>query len=187
MILTKSIAMDDEDLAMSQERNQRDDVEINRLLAGAAKTIAGVRYCWLVTEAEAGVANARPMGRVLSDADDWTIRFVTGGRSRKASDIRRAGEVGLIFQRDQDDAYVVLSGKATLIERPSEVDRLWKSAYDAYFPNATERANAAFVEVEVARMELWIRGVTPEPFGLLPTVLERDAGGTWGLNDRRAA
>jgi general stress protein 26 len=177
----------DEDFAMSQEKNERDDVEVNRLLAGAAKTIAGVRYCWLVTEPETGVANARPMGRVLSDENDWTIRFVTGGRSRKASDIRRASEVELIFQRDQDDAYVVLSGKATLIERPSEVDRLWKAAYDAYFPNATERANAAFIEVDVARMELWIRGVTPEPFGLLPTVLERDAGSTWHLGDRHAA
>ena len=171
---------------MSQEKNQRDDVGISQLLAGAAKTIASIRYCWLVTDAATGVANARPMGRVLSEEDDWTIRFVIGGRSRKASDIRRASEVGLIFQRDQDDAFVVLSGKATLIERASEVDRLWKAAYDAYFPNATERANAAFVEVHVARMELWIRGVTPEPFGLLPSVLERDAGGAWRISHRNA-
>jgi general stress protein 26 len=186
-MLAKSVVLADEDLAMSQAKGERDDVEIGRLLAGAAKTIAGVRYCWLVTDAASGIANARPMGRVVSEENDWTIRFVTGGRSRKASDIRRAGEVGLIFQRDHDDAYVVLSGKATLIERASEVNKLWKAAYDAYFPNATERANAAFVEVDVARMELWIRGVTPEPFGLLPSVLERDAGSTWRSSDRTAA
>ena len=29
-------------------------------------------------------------------------------------------------------------------------------------------------------MELWIRGVTPEPFGLQTTVLERDAGAAGG-------
>jgi len=34
----KPVALDDEDLAMSQAKNERDDVEINRLLAGAAKT-----------------------------------------------------------------------------------------------------------------------------------------------------
>ena len=28
-------------------------------------------------------------------------------------------------------------------------------------------------------MELWIRGVTPEPFGLRVTVLERRTGGGW--------
>jgi general stress protein 26 len=176
-------------LPMSQAEVGRDDVSL--LLAGAAKAIAGVRYCWLVTEAETGGANARPMGRVLpaGEENDWTIRFVTDGRSRKASDIRRARKVGLIFQRDQDDAFVVLSGRATLIEVASEVRRLWKDAYNAYFPDEADRANATFVQVNVERMELWIRGVTPEPFGLRPTVLARDAGGIWRLTpgDRNAA
>ena len=72
---------------MSQAEVGRNDVSL--LLAGAAKAIAGVRYCWLVTEAETGGANARPMGRLLPAAEenDWTIRFVTDGRSRKASDV----------------------------------------------------------------------------------------------------
>jgi general stress protein 26 len=167
---------------MSQTEDGRDDV--SRLLAGAAKTIARVRYCWLVTEAETGSASARPMGRVLAETDqnDWTIRFITDGRSRKASDIRRTGKVALIFQRDADDAFAVLIGGTTLLESASEVRRLWKETYTAYFPTDADRANATFVEVHVERMELWIRGVTREPFGLHPTLLERDPGGTWGLS-----
>ena len=164
---------------------------MSRLLAGAAKAIAGVRNCWLVTQADTGGTSARPMGRVPPDPDKngWNIRFVTGGRSRKASDMRRAGTVGLIFQRDQDDAFVVLSGSATLIEAAAEVRRLWKDAFNAYFPGEADRTNATFVQVNVERMELWIRGVTPEPFGLRPTVLARDAGGIWRLTpgDRNAA
>jgi len=103
-----------------------------------------------------------------------------GGRSRKASDIRRAGKVGLIFQHD-DDAFVVLNGRAALIEAASEVRKFWKEGYNAFFPSETDRANAAFVQVDVERMDLWIRGVTPEPFGLRPTKLERTAAGTWRL------
>jgi general stress protein 26 len=164
--------------------------EVSRLLAGAAKTIAGIRYCWLVTEAESGGFNARPMGRVLTDTGEnaWIIRFITDGHSRKTSDLRRAGKVGLIFQHD-DDAFAVLIGQATLIEGASEVRQLWKAAYNAYFPTAADRANAAFAQVDVARMELWIRGVTPEPFGLHPTTLERSAEGVWRLTsgDRKAA
>jgi general stress protein 26 len=169
---------------MLKTENGRDDGDVSRLLAGAAKAIARVRYCWLVTEAESGGTNARPMGRLLSDADenDWTIRFVTDGRSRKASDIRRAGDLRLIFQHDQDDAFVALSGRATLIETASEVSRLWKNAYNAYFPTEVERANASFVQVNVQRIELWIRGVTPEPFGMRTTVLEQDAAGIWRLS-----
>ena len=172
---------------MSRAEDERDDVEVSRLLTAAAKAIARVRYCWLVTEAETGGVNARPMGRVLPgpDENDWNVRFVTDRRSRKASDIRRAGNVVLTFQYDPDDAFVALIGRAaTLIERASEVGRLWKDTYDSYVPSEADRANAAFVEVNVERMELWIRGVTQ---GSHATKLERDPGGTWRLSDRNAA
>ncbi len=169
---------------MSRAEDEHDRSEVSRLLAGAAKTIASVRYCWLTTASKAGGANVtRPMGRLPPEPgdDDWTIRFVTDGRSRKASDIRHAGRVALIFQRDADDAFVTLTGAATLRERPSEVAGRWKDAYNRYFPTESDRAAAAFIEVEAERMELWIRGVTPEPFGLHATTLERDAAGEWRL------
>ena len=101
--------------------------------------------------------------------------------SRKVFDIRRASKVGLIFQ-DADDAFVVLIGRAKLLEGASSMRQLWKDDYDVYFPGEEDRANATFVEVNVERMELWIRGVTPEPFGLHTTILERDATAAWRLN-----
>jgi general stress protein 26 len=168
---------------MSQVEDKRETVEVSRLLAGAAKTIASVRYCWLVTAAETGRASLRPMGRVLPDPDEneWTIRFITDGRSRKASNIRRAGKVDIIFQNDADDAFVTLIGTAMLREGVSEIRQRWKAAYNTYFPSERDRANAAFIEVDIERIELWIRGITPEPFGLRTTTLERVAGGAWRL------
>jgi general stress protein 26 len=156
------------------------DTEVRALLAGAAKTIQAVRYCWLVTKAANGF-NARPMGRVLPDKseDSWIIRFVTDGRSRKAHELCGGQEVGMIFQSDPDEAYVALFGKARLLERASEVERFWKKHYEVYFPTPADRAAAAFIEVDVSRMELWIRGVTPEPFGLNATRLARQADGAW--------
>jgi general stress protein 26 len=176
---------------MSRAEDERDRVEVSRLLAGAMRAIASVRYCWLATEAKAGGPNPmRPMGRLPPEPgdNDWTIRFVTDGRSRKASDIRRASKVALIFQHDADDAYVAVTGVATLRENASEARRRWKDAYNRYFPTEADRAAAAFIEVEAERMELWIRGVTPEPFGLRATTLERDTAGQWRLTggDRNA-
>jgi hypothetical protein len=123
-------------LPMSPAQDARDDVEVSRLLAGAAKVIARVRYCWLVTEAETGGVCARPMGRLLPNPEenDWTIRFVTDGRSGKVGDIRRAGKVGLIFQHDPDDAFVALTGRATLLQRDSEVRRLGGTPSTPIFP-----------------------------------------------------
>jgi len=158
------------------------DAEVNALLAGAAKTIQAVRYCWLVTKSADGF-NARPMGRIFAEngEDEWIIRFVTDGRSRKAHELCGEREVGLIFQSDPDEAYVALFGKACLLERADDVARFWKKHYEAYFPTPADRAAAAFVEVEIVRMELWIRGVTPEPFGLHATKLARAADGAWHL------
>ena len=170
---------------MSQANDMHDVVDVSRLLKAAAKTVRSVRNCWLATAAEAGGQSFRPMGRLRRDAEDadWKIRFLTDGRSRKASDMRRDSRVVIIYQHDPDDAFVTLIGRATLQENASEIRKRWNGAYDVFFPSEKDRAHAVFVEIEVERMELWIRGVTPEPFGLAATVLERDAGGDW----RRAA
>ncbi len=166
---------------MLETKAKPDAADVSRLLVGAAKTIGSVRSCWLTTASEAGGPSFRPMGRLgRDDGDEWKIRFLTDGRSRKASDMRRDSEVAILYQNDPDDAFVTLIGKATLRERAAEDRKRWKAAYNVYFSSEQDQENAVFVEVDVERMELWIRGVTPEPFGLRATVLERDANG-WRL------
>jgi general stress protein 26 len=78
---------------MLEVTDKPDAVDVGRLLDGAAKTVASARYFWLATSAEAGAPSLRPMGRIMRDAgeDEWKIRFLTDGRSRKARDMRRAG------------------------------------------------------------------------------------------------
>jgi general stress protein 26 len=157
--------------------------DVNRLLRATAEKIRKVRYCWLLTVAGDGGIRPRPMGRVPRDADEdeWTLRFITDGRSPKVADMRRVGNVSVIFQHDPDDAFVALAGKASLAEGKPEIRRRWTAAYDAFFPAGPDRSSAIFVTIDVARVELWIRGVTPEPFGLRTTVIERDATRGWHL------
>jgi general stress protein 26 len=107
------------------------------------------------------------------------IRFITDGRSRKAADMRRDNRVTIIFQNEPDNAFVSAIGAAVLHEKAYEDRKHWKEAYGAYFPSEQDRAHATFVEVEVQRMELWILGVTAEPFGMTTTILERDGRGGW--------
>ncbi len=168
---------------MAEALNQHDPGEIGRLLAGAAKTIANAKNCWLAAGSDSDGPTLRPMGRLPPEPgdDEWLMRFITDGRSHKASAIRHGGKVGVTFQVDGEDAFVALTGGATLRESEAEVRRLWKDAYNPFFPTETDRANAAFLEVVAERMELWIRGVTPEPFALKTTTLERDAAGAWRL------
>ena len=157
--------------------------DANRLLGAAAEKISKVRYCWLVTTAGEGGVRARPMGRLPRDADEdeWTLRFITDGHSPKVADMRRVGHVSVILQHDPDDVFVALAGKASLIEGKPEIRRRWTAAYDAFFPAGPDRSSAIFITIDVVRVELWIRGVTPEPFGLRTTVIERDATRDWHL------
>jgi general stress protein 26 len=154
--------------------------EVTRLLEGAVRTIASVRYGWLVTEGE-GI-RARPMGRIPAEPGEeaLTVRFLADGRSRKAEEIHRSRKVTAIYENQSSDGYVTVTGTAVLQDDPAVVGRRWKRHYEAYFPTEADRAHALFVDVAIERLELWIRGVTPEPFGVKPTVLERREDG-WRL------
>jgi general stress protein 26 len=168
---------------VTTEDAMSDKLDVERLLAGAARAVRSVRYCWLVTACGADGVEARPMGRLLHDPGehDWTLRFVTDGRSRKAAALGRDGRATLVFQDDPAEAYLTFAGRAVLRREAAEVRRRWQPGYDAYFPREEDRAAAVFVEIAVERMSLWIRGVTPEPFGLGTTTLERDSTGRWRL------
>jgi general stress protein 26 len=161
---------------------QEGDGEVSRMLKGTAAAIASVRTCWLVTATAAGAWHARPMGGLHRDLerDDWRMRFVADGRSRKTREIRGAGRVAAIFQHGED-AFGTLIGVPSLRRDVPEAQLLLKKSFDTYFPTGEDRANAAVIEIDIQEMELWIRGVTPEPFGLQPTRLERDAARAWHL------
>jgi general stress protein 26 len=157
--------------------------EVSRLLAAAAGKIARTRYCWLIAGAGEGGVRPRPMGRLPRDANDdpWTLRFITDGASPKAAAMRRSADVSLIFQNDPDEAFVAIAGKARLIEDRGEIAKRWNAAYDVFFPEGPDRSSAVFVAIDTVRVELWIRGVTPEPFGIRTTIIERDAQRIWRL------
>jgi general stress protein 26 len=160
---------------MMQAVEPRNSVYADRMLAEAARIVGNQRYCWLATVPEVGGIRLRPMGKIAFNTDAWTIHFVTDGRSRKASDLRHANNVSVVCGREADDAYIALIGTASVREHRSEVCARW--IYDTYFPTETDKENAVFIEIGIDILELWIRGVTPEPFGLHTTRLQRDAGG----------
>lgn len=166
---------------MMQTRDEL-DIPLTPLLSGAAKAIAGVRYCWLLTAGQPEWLSARPMGRLQRDLeeDDWRLRFVADGRSRKMRELERCGQVAAIFQ-DGDEAFLTLTGVPTFRSDETLASQLLKKSFEVYFPSEQDRAHAAVIEIDTRRMDLWIRGVTPEPFGVRPVRLERDATRRWQL------
>src|SRR6266404_1541870 len=106
---------------------------VERLLAAARDTIVSVPFCWVVTAAGNGGANARPVKAQPSGAADdfWTRWFLTPRIGRKSVEIHEAERVTLAYQHDSGNAYVALAGRAELIDDRGEVDRRFRgSVYD---------------------------------------------------------
>ena len=150
-------------------------------LAGASTLLATARATWLITGGVDGTVHARPMGALRSEASGaWSMLYLTTVGSRKVADIRRSGASIVIVQRNSD-AFATLGGMATVLDDATEVRRLWITEYDGYFPTEQDRSNAALIKFEIKRMDLWIRGVTPEPFGFEPVSLELAEDGQWRM------
>jgi general stress protein 26 len=156
--------------------------QVERLLAAARDTISEVPFCWVVTPAGDGGANARvvkaqPVG---AEEDFWTRWFLTPRRGRKSAEISKAGRVTLAYQHGSGNAYVALAGAAELIDDPAEVEgRFRGSTYDD--PDGIVAASLIAVRVKVDHLELHVRGVTAEPWGRGRTLLGRDKQGVWRL------
>jgi general stress protein 26 len=174
------------EIAMSLGGSPRDRNLVDRLATGAAETMARSTNCWLVTHTETGTPGARPVGPLRPEAEDdpWTVRFLMDGQSRKASEVRGAPTVAVLFQRGAE-AFVSLRGKAALIANATERPRLWKPAYEALLPANSDRTCATFLVVRAERLEVWIRGLAGEPLEQTPQLLQRKPDGLWGLAGAR--
>ena len=144
--------------------------------------IATARFCWLATGDESGLPRLRPMGRLPPRPGDdaWTLRFVTDGRAKKAANIRRNGAATLVFQSEAEEAFVALTGgRRSRSARPRSGGS--GNPTTSLSSRPRRKGSAVFLTVDAERLDLWIRGVTPEPFGLRTTTLERKGSGDWRL------
>ena len=158
------------------------DSVVEKLLAAARDTIAEVPYCWVVTAAGDGGANARAVKAFPNEdgEDFWTRWFLTNRIGRKATEIRRTGRVTLAYQHGSGNAYVALAGRAELIDEPEAVESRLRLVYD---PDSTLAGKLIAVRVAADHLELHVRGVTAEPWGHGRTFLDRASDGGWRLAD----
>jgi general stress protein 26 len=155
--------------------------QIVQFLAAAHATITAVPICWLATRSIEGGTNARAVSSSAGapGSDLWTRRFLVRRSSRKVAEMRAAPLVTLAYQDSSGDRFVALGGRATIIDDVAEMRTMWSSERDAQFPPGFADANMIVIQVNVERIEVHARGLTPGPFGAGRTLLERQPDGTW--------
>jgi general stress protein 26 len=155
--------------------------DILQFLAAARETITAMPICWLATRSLEGGTNARAVNSSAGSpgSDEWTRRFLVRRNSRKVVEMRAAPFVTLAFQHPSGDRYIALGGRAAIIEDVAEMRTMWPSGLDAHFPPGFADANMIVIRVDVDRIEVHVRGLTPAPFGHGRTLLERLPEGSW--------
>lgn len=157
------------------------EAEIITFLAAARATIAAVPICWLATRSLEGGTNARAVNSSAGapGCDEWTRRFLVRRSSRKVAEMRAAPSVTLAYQNPTGDRYIALGGRAAIVEDVAAMRTMWPSELDARFPPGFADANMIVIRVDVDRIEVHARGLTPEPFGHGRTLLAREQAGSW--------
>jgi general stress protein 26 len=160
---------------------QATKAQILQFLTAARETIAAVPVCWLATRSLEGGTNARAVSSSGGPpgSDEWTRRFLVRRSSRKVAEMRAAPLVTLAFQHPLGERYIALGGRATINEDVAEMRTMWSSDLDVHFPPGFADANMIVIQVNVDRIEVHVRGLTPEPFGAGRTLLERQPAGSW--------
>ena len=160
---------------------QVSEAEIAQFLDAARATFGEVSICWLATRSLQGGTNARAVNTSAGPraSDEWTRRILVRKSSRKVAEIRAAPLVTLAYQHATGDRYIALIGRATVVEDIAQMRSLWPSDLDNHFPPGFADANMIVIRVDVDRIEVHVRGLTPEPFGAGRTLLERQSTGAW--------
>jgi general stress protein 26 len=106
----------------------------NKVLIAAKEIITAAGACTLITLDEEGRARARAMDAFLPD-DNFVVWFGTNPKSRKVNQIEHDPRATLYYFDKSTASYVMLSGKAEMVEGANEKEKHWKKSWAAFYPD----------------------------------------------------
>ena len=129
---------------LSQDKESKE--LLNDTLTNAAREImSAAGTCTLITLDDEGRPRARVMDAFLPE-DDFTVWFGTNPKSRKVTQIKNDSRVTLFYLDQDASGYVMIHGRAQIVDDPIEKQKWWKDGWEAFYPNREE----AFVLISVS-------------------------------------
>lgn len=110
----------------------------------------------LVTVAEDGSLDSRPMGCLQEDFDG-TLCFMTFKDTPKLLEIGENRHVLVSYARPGNYEFVSVSGRARMVDSPAEIHRLWNEGLRVWFPKGPESPDIALLAVDVDLVRTWTK------------------------------
>lgn len=145
----------------SQNKELNDSTK-EKLIIAAREIINASRTCALITLDDECVPMVRIMDPFLPESD-FTVWFGTKAESRKVNQIKNNPEVSLYYQDSDTSGYVVIHGKAQIIDDQKEKQKRWKDAWEEFYPN--NREGYLLIKVSPEWMEIlsYTRNIIGDP------------------------
>lgn len=155
------------------QNNDSDGVSKDKLLSAAREIMVSAGNCALITVDENNVPRVRAMDPFLPE-NDFTVWFGTNAKSRKVNQIKKNSLVTLYYLDSDASGYVIIHGKAQLINDQKEKEKYWKPAWEAFYPNKTEAYLLIKVIPETMEVLSPPRGIVGDPATWQPPVVQFD-------------
>jgi len=115
--------------------------------------IQNVGVCMLTTQFGDGL-RARPL-EARPDRDAGVIFFVTDLHSPKEDEIEAAPDVGLVFIDSSANAYLSITGRASVMRDPDKTRAVWRKTDEVWWPGGPTDPDVSLLRVEPFTAELW--------------------------------
>ena len=120
------------------------------VLSAAREMIASKTTVTLVTLGADGLPRARTM-EPFQPTEDWTFWMGTNRESQKVAEIQARPEALLHYEMPGQQGYVVVEGRAEIVDDPKLEATWWMDHWDAFYP---DRAAYILIRFEPTRIEV---------------------------------
>lgn len=123
-------------VSYSQIQTQTDTATVD-LKEVIREIMVNAKTCALITVDSLNRPRVRMMGTLKPD-EDFTVWFGTNPNSRKVGQIQQNPEVTLYYIEEGNSGYVMLQGKAQLVNNTKEKEIHWNDEWKPFYPNYPE-------------------------------------------------
>jgi general stress protein 26 len=116
--------------------------------------IDGMKYAMLTCTGKDGILRSRPMATTKAEIDGY-LWFFTDDNTEKAEEIKNRSEVNLAYADTQNNVFVSIAGRASIVNDRFKMEQLWNPLFRTYFPKGLDQPNIALLRVEIEEAEYW--------------------------------
>jgi len=146
------------------------DISNIKIKNAAREIMTAAGTCALITLDEEGRPRVRVMDPFLPESD-FTVWFGTNPKSRKVNQIKKNPKVTLYYLDSDASGYVMIHGKAQLVDDQKVKEKRWKDEWEAFYPNKPEGYLLIKVSPEWMEVISYTHGILGDPTTWQPPVI----------------